>query len=50
MPIADCGPTAEDLATVDYAPLSRDDFEVSTPEEQSLDPMLVAELYYDAAK
>ena len=44
-----CGdPSAEELAAVDYTPLVRDDWAVSTPEEQGLDPMLVAELYYDA--
>jgi len=45
-----CGPSSEDLATVDYAPLVMDDWEVSTPAEQGLDPDLVAELYYYAAK
>jgi CubicO group peptidase (beta-lactamase class C family) len=44
------GPSAEELAAVDYTPLSRDDWEVSTPEEQGLDPDLVAELYYNASK
>ncbi len=43
-------PSAEDLAAVDYTPLQRDDWEVSTPEEQGLDSELVAALYYDAAK
>jgi CubicO group peptidase (beta-lactamase class C family) len=43
-----CGPSAADLAAVDYAPQSGDDWEVSTPAEQGLDPMLVAELYYQA--
>jgi hypothetical protein len=45
-----CGPSAADLAAVDYAPLQRDDWEVSTPEAQGLDPDLVAELHYDAAR
>jgi CubicO group peptidase (beta-lactamase class C family) len=45
-----CSPSTEDLEAVDYKPLAGDDFEVSTPEEQGLDPMLVAEMYYDAAK
>ncbi len=45
-----CGPSIKDLEAVDYTPLSRDDWKVSTPEEQGLDPMLVAELYYNAAK
>ena len=48
--IFDSSPSAEDLAQVDYTPLHRDDWEVSTPEEQGLDPELVAELYYDAAQ
>jgi CubicO group peptidase (beta-lactamase class C family) len=42
------GPSAEELAAVDYTPLAGDDWPVSTPEEQGLDPMLVAELYYNA--
>jgi CubicO group peptidase (beta-lactamase class C family) len=45
-----CGPSAEDLATVDYTPLPAGDWPVSTPEEQGLDPMLVAQLYHDAAE
>ena len=43
-------PSDEELAEVDYTPLQRDDWVVSTPEEQGLDPELVAELYYDAAQ
>jgi CubicO group peptidase (beta-lactamase class C family) len=43
-----CGPSAAELEAVDYAPLSRDDWQVSTPEEQGLDPMLVARLYHNA--
>ena len=39
-----CGPSTEDLEAVDYTPLPGDDWEVSTPAEQGLDPMLVAEL------
>jgi CubicO group peptidase (beta-lactamase class C family) len=45
-----CGPSAEDLATVDYTPLAGGDWLVSTPEEQGLDPMLVAQLYHEAAE
>jgi CubicO group peptidase (beta-lactamase class C family) len=46
-----CGsPSIEDLAAVDYTPLPRDDWKVSTPEAQGLDPMLVAEMYYNAAE
>lgn len=44
-----CGPSAAELEVVDYTPLSQDDWEVSTPEKQELDPALVAELYYNAA-
>ena len=42
-------PSAEDLKSVNYTPLIRNDWKTSTPEEQGLDPMLVAELYNDAA-
>jgi CubicO group peptidase (beta-lactamase class C family) len=42
------GPSAEELEAVDYTPLVRDDWTVSTPEDQGLDPMLVAELYHNA--
>jgi CubicO group peptidase (beta-lactamase class C family) len=45
-----CGPRTGDLKAVKYTPLLRDDWKVSTPAEQGLDPMLVAELYYNAAK
>jgi CubicO group peptidase (beta-lactamase class C family) len=45
-----CGPATEDLEAIEYAPLPGDDWEVSTPAEQGLDPMLVAELYYNAAE
>jgi CubicO group peptidase (beta-lactamase class C family) len=48
--LAGCGPSAADLETVDFTPLVREDWEVSTPEEQGLDPVLVAEMYYDAAE
>jgi hypothetical protein len=44
------GPSTEELKAVDYTPLIRDDWQVSAPEEQGLDPMLVAELYYNAVK
>ena len=44
-----CGPSQEDLIAVDYTPLPGDDWEVSTPEEQGLDPMLVGEMYLNAA-
>jgi len=48
--LAGSGPSPKDLEAVDYTPLVRDDWEVSTPEEQGLDPMLVAELYHNAAE
>ena len=43
-------PRIEDLAAVEYTPLPGDDWKVSTPAETGLDPMLVAELYLDAAE
>jgi CubicO group peptidase (beta-lactamase class C family) len=45
-----CRPSSNDLDAVDYTPLHKDDWDVSTPEEQKLDPMLVAELYRNAAE
>ena len=45
-----CGPSTEDLEAVDYTPLAGDDWQVSTPAEQGLDPMLVAGLYLNAAE
>jgi len=45
-----CGPSAADLATVDYTPRSGGDWEISTPEEQGLDSNLVARLYYEASQ
>ena len=48
--LAACGPSLEDLQAVEYAPLPGDDWPVSTPEAQELDPMQVAELYYNAAR
>ncbi len=43
-------PSIEDLQAIDYRPLPGDDWQISTPEEQGLDPLLVAELYHDAAE
>ncbi len=43
-------PLTADLEAVDYTPLPGDDWKVSTPEEQGLDPKLVSVLYRDAAK
>jgi len=48
--VAACGPSTEDLKTVDYTPLVRNDLRISTPEKQALDPMLVAEIYLNAAE
>ena len=45
-----CGPSTEELEAVDYTPLAGDDWDVSTPAEQGLDPMLIAELYHNAAE
>jgi CubicO group peptidase (beta-lactamase class C family) len=45
-----CGCCTWDLDLVEYAPLSGDDWEVSTPEVEGLDPTLVAQLYFNAAK
>ncbi len=43
------GPRHEQLEAVEYTPLPGNDWPVSTPAEQGLDSMLVAELYLDAA-
>ena len=45
-----CGSSTEDLESVEYTPQSGDDWKVSTPAEQGLEPMLVAELYRNAAE
>ena len=48
--LAGCGgPSTEELEAVEYAPQTVGDWQVSTPEEQGLDPFLVAELYSNAA-
>ncbi len=44
-----CGPSAADLAEVDYAPSTLDAWPVSTPAQEDLDPDLVAELYFEAS-
>jgi CubicO group peptidase (beta-lactamase class C family) len=47
-----CDQSAEEPESVDsfdYAPLPGEDWEVSTPAEQELDPQLVADLYENAA-
>ncbi len=41
-------PRANELEAAEYAPLIGDDWRVSTPDEQGLDPTLVAELFLDA--
>jgi CubicO group peptidase (beta-lactamase class C family) len=46
--LSGCGPSSQDLAAVDYAPLPAYDWKVSTPEAQGLDPLLAARLYYNA--
>ena len=49
--LAGCGgPSTADLQAVDYVPRSRDDWPISTPDEQGLDPDLVAQLYYNASQ
>lgn len=45
-----CSPSAEELAAVDYTPLPGGDWEVSTPEEEGVDPLMVAEMVHDAAE
>lgn len=48
--LAACGPSASELETVDYAPLPGGDWSLSTPEDEGLNPDLVAELYLNAAE
>ncbi|MFL7893835.1 MAG: serine hydrolase domain-containing protein, partial [Anaerolineales bacterium] len=49
--MAGCGgPSAEELAAIDYTPVTQELWPVSTPEEQGLAPELVAELYYNASQ
>jgi len=48
--LAGCSPSSEDLAEVDYAPLPGDDWKISTPAGQGLDPRLVEELYRNGAE
>jgi CubicO group peptidase (beta-lactamase class C family) len=47
---AGSGLSLDDLLAVDYTPLPGNDWAVSTPETQGLDPLLVAEMYYRAAR
>jgi len=50
--LAGCGggPSADDLAAVDYAPQAAEGWTVSTPAEHGLDPDAVAELYWRAGQ
>jgi len=48
--IVGCSTYSQDLEFVEYTPLPWDDWEVSTPAEQGLNPNLVAKLYLDAAE
>ncbi|MFP1630831.1 serine hydrolase [Zhengella sp. ZM62] len=41
-------PSSDDLSGIDFAPVSGDDFAISTPEAEGLDPVLLAELYREA--
>jgi CubicO group peptidase (beta-lactamase class C family) len=43
-----CGPSAEELQSVRITPHSGGEWEVSTPEDQGLDPALVARLFFEA--
>jgi hypothetical protein len=45
-----CGTCNQDLEAVEYTSLPGDDWKVSTPAEQGLDPMLVAKLYSNAGR
>ncbi|MGD8587059.1 MAG: serine hydrolase [Chloroflexota bacterium] len=45
-----CDSSPEELESVDYTPLPGDAWPVSTPEQQGLDPMLVADLYHNASE
>jgi len=42
-------PENKELQNVDIKPLLKEDWKISTPGEQGLDPLLIDELYYDAA-
>jgi len=48
--LSGCGYSQEELHAVDYSPEVRDDWEISTPQEEGLDQMLVAQLYLNAQK
>jgi len=40
----------EQIRTVDYTPRAGNDWKVTTPEKQGIDPLLITELYRDASK
>ena len=42
-------PSEEELKSVNYQPIERNDWQLSTPEKVGLDPVLVAELFNDAS-
>ncbi|MBI9046147.1 MAG: serine hydrolase [Anaerolineaceae bacterium] len=48
--LAACSPLRAELAAVDYTPQAGQDWSISSPAEQGLDPMLVAEMYHNAAQ
>jgi len=49
--LAGCsGPSKEELTSIHYTPLPTQAFEVSTPADQGVDPLCIAELYYHASK
>lgn len=45
-----CTPSTKQFGAVSYTPALREDWPVSTPTEQGLDPLLVSSLYHDAAE
>lgn len=48
--VAGCRSSTEEIAAVQYAPAATGDWQVSTPEAEGLDPMLVAALYHRAER
>ncbi|UCC17114.1 MAG: serine hydrolase [Dehalococcoidales bacterium] len=48
--IVGCSPSAEYLEDIEYEPVLRDDWGVSTPEAEGIDPDLMAETYYNASR
>ena len=49
--LSGCGrPSTAEHITVDYTPVTKDEWPVSTPDEQGLDPGLIGELYDDASQ